>query len=128
MIDDIQPFAGLEAVSVHRQPQAVERHRFAVDLHPYEQILPLIGSKEGIAHVAFCYVGAGDVTIMPDPGYQPYLGGTLLAGGIFHGVPRLKGDVGAHLSEAAPRSVVRLLEVEPAVGAVGVWLRKLLAR
>jgi N-acetylglucosamine kinase-like BadF-type ATPase len=43
---------------------------------------------------------------------------TLLAGGIFHGVPRLKGDVGAHLSEAAPRSVVRLLEVEPAVGAV----------
>jgi N-acetylglucosamine kinase-like BadF-type ATPase len=43
---------------------------------------------------------------------------TLLAGGIFHGVPRLKGDVEAHLSEVAPRSVVRLLEVEPAVGAV----------
>jgi len=43
---------------------------------------------------------------------------TLLAGGIFHGVPRLKGDVEAHLSEAEPRSVVRLLEVEPAVGAV----------
>jgi hypothetical protein len=42
----------------------------------------------------------------------------LLAGGIFHGVPRLKGDVEAHLSEVAPRSVVRLLEVEPAVGAV----------
>jgi LL-diaminopimelate aminotransferase len=51
------------------------------------QILPLIGSKEGIAHVAFCYVGPGDLTIVPDPGYQPYAGGTLLAGGEPYTVP-----------------------------------------
>lgn len=43
---------------------------------------------------------------------------TVLAGGIFRGVPWLKGDVEARLSEVAPRSTVRLLEVEPAVGAV----------
>jgi LL-diaminopimelate aminotransferase len=55
--------------------------RFGVTLDPYREILPLIGSKEGIAHVAFVYVGSGDVTVFPDPGYQPYLGGTLLAGG-----------------------------------------------
>jgi LL-diaminopimelate aminotransferase len=55
--------------------------RFNVVLDPYREILPLIGSKEGIAHIAFVYVGAGDVTVLPDPGYQPYLGGTLLAGG-----------------------------------------------
>jgi LL-diaminopimelate aminotransferase len=38
----------------------------------------------GIAHIAFAYVGAGDVTVFPDPGYLPYLGGTLLAGGEPH--------------------------------------------
>ena len=43
---------------------------------------------------------------------------TVLAGGIFHGVPWLKGDVETRLSEVAPRSVVRVLDVEPAVGAV----------
>jgi LL-diaminopimelate aminotransferase len=55
--------------------------RFGVSLDPYRELLPLVGSKEGIAHLAFCYVGTGDCTILPDPGYQPYIGGTLLAGG-----------------------------------------------
>lgn len=55
--------------------------RFGVALDPYRELLPLIGSKEGIAHLAFAYVSPGDATILPDPGYQPYVGGTLLAGG-----------------------------------------------
>jgi len=61
--------------------------RFGVRLDPYREVLPLVGSKEGIAHVAFCYVGPGDATIVPDPGYQPYVGGTLLAGGQPYAVP-----------------------------------------
>jgi LL-diaminopimelate aminotransferase len=61
--------------------------RFGVEMDPFREILPLIGSKEGIAHVAFVYVGPGDVTVFPDPGYQPYLGGTLLAGGEPYAVP-----------------------------------------
>jgi LL-diaminopimelate aminotransferase len=61
--------------------------RFGVTLDPFREVLPLIGSKEGIAHVAFAYVGPGDVTVFPDPGYLPYLGGTLLAGGEPHPVP-----------------------------------------
>jgi LL-diaminopimelate aminotransferase len=69
-----------EAVSAWMQ------RRFGVGLDPYREILPLIGSKEGIAHIAFAYVGAGDVTVFPDPGYLPYLGGTLLAGGEPHAV------------------------------------------
>jgi N-acetylglucosamine kinase-like BadF-type ATPase len=47
---------------------------------------------------------------------------TVLAGGIFRGVPWLRDDVASRLSEVAPRSVVRLLEVEPAVGAVRLAL------
>ena len=61
--------------------------RFGVGLDPYREILPLIGSKEGIAHLALAYVESGDATIVPDPGYAPYLGGTLLAGGTPHIVP-----------------------------------------
>jgi LL-diaminopimelate aminotransferase len=61
--------------------------RFGVQLDPFSEIVPLVGSKEGIAHLAFCYVDPGDVTIVPDPGYQPYVGGTLLAGGAAYAVP-----------------------------------------
>jgi LL-diaminopimelate aminotransferase len=61
--------------------------RFGVSLDPYQEVIPLVGSKEGIAHLAFCYVEPGDVTIVPDPGYQPYIGGTLLAGGSAYTVP-----------------------------------------
>lgn len=61
--------------------------RFGVNVEPYRELLPLVGSKEGIAHAAFAYVGAGDATILPDPGYQPYIGGTLLAGGEPYIVP-----------------------------------------
>ena len=61
--------------------------RFGVALDPMAEILPLLGSKEGIAHLAFCYAGPGDATVIPDPGYLPYLGGTLLAGAEPHLVP-----------------------------------------
>lgn len=47
---------------------------------------------------------------------------TILAGGMFRGVPALTGDVDARLSEVAPRSTVRVLDVEPAVGAVRLAL------
>ena len=70
-----------EAVSAWMQK------RFDVALDPFKEIVPLVGSKEGIAHLAFCYVDPGDVTIVPDPGYQPYIGGTLLAGGSPYTVP-----------------------------------------
>ncbi|MGD2046767.1 MAG: aminotransferase class I/II-fold pyridoxal phosphate-dependent enzyme [Gemmatimonadota bacterium] len=55
--------------------------RFGVEVDPATEVLPLIGSKEGIAHLPFAYVGPGDVAIIPDPGYRAYLGGVTLAGG-----------------------------------------------
>jgi LL-diaminopimelate aminotransferase len=81
--------------------------RFGVALDPYKEILPIIGSKEGIAHLAFCYVNPGDLTIVPDPGYQPYIGGTLLAGGEPYLVP-LRPENGFLLPfEDLPSDVVR---------------------
>ena len=53
--------------------------RFGHTFDPLKEIVPLIGSKEGIAHLAFAYLQKGDVAIIPDPGYLAYLGGTLLS-------------------------------------------------
>lgn len=55
--------------------------RFRVTLDPDTEVLPLIGSKEGIGHIAFCFIDPGDVALVPDPGYPVYSVGTLLAGG-----------------------------------------------
>jgi LL-diaminopimelate aminotransferase len=57
------------------------RDRFGVVLDPDTEVLPLIGSKEGIGHVHLAFVGPGDEVLIPDPGYPTYQGGTILAGG-----------------------------------------------
>ena len=57
------------------------RKRFGVVVDPVTEVLPLIGSKEGIAHLPFAFVGPGDVGVIPDPGYQAYFGGVTFAGG-----------------------------------------------
>jgi LL-diaminopimelate aminotransferase len=53
--------------------------RFGVTFDPYKEIVPLIGSKEGLSHLAFGYLNHGDVAIVPEPGYNSYMGGTLLS-------------------------------------------------
>ena len=55
------------------------KRRFGQDFHPLKEIVPLIGSKEGLSHLALAYAGKGDYTILPEPGYNSYVGGTLLA-------------------------------------------------
>lgn len=57
------------------------KKRFHQSFNPDTEILPLIGSKEGIAHLPLAFVDPGDVTLCPDPGYPPYKSGTLFAGG-----------------------------------------------
>src|SRR5207244_8777217 len=54
--------------------------RFGVRVDPFTQLHPLLGSKEGIAHLAMALLGSGDVAIVPEPGYAAYEGGTVLAG------------------------------------------------
>ena len=61
--------------------------RFNVDLDPAKEILPLIGSKEGIGHMSFCLLDPGDVALVPDPGYPVYSVSSLLAGGEVHYLP-----------------------------------------
>ncbi len=60
--------------------------RFGASFDPVAEILPLIGSKDGVAHFPIAFLEAGNVGIIPDPGYPPYLGGVTLCGGIPHRV------------------------------------------
>lgn len=57
------------------------KQRHGVELDPANEVVTLIGSKEGIAHISLCYVDPGDYNIVPDPGYPVYGIGTILAGG-----------------------------------------------
>lgn len=63
--------------------------RFGPRLDPETEILRLIGSKEGIAHIALAFLNPGDIALIPDPGYPVYKVGTLFAGGESHFVPLL---------------------------------------
>ena len=56
-----------------------QRH-FNVDVDPTKEVLPLIGSKEGIMHIAMSFLNPGDKVLVPDPGYPAYRMTTLLAG------------------------------------------------
>ena len=66
------------------------KRRFSVSLSPDSEILPLIGSKEGIAHFPLAFINEGDYSLVPDPCYPPYQGGTILAGGRPHLMPLLE--------------------------------------
>jgi len=56
------------------------KRRFGARFDPFTELHPLIGSKEGIAHLAMALLDPGDVAIVPEPGYAVYEGGTVLAG------------------------------------------------
>jgi LL-diaminopimelate aminotransferase len=57
------------------------KQRFNVDLDPDKEVLPLIGSKEGIAHIPIAFLDKGDSVLVPDPCYPPYRNATILADG-----------------------------------------------
>jgi len=57
------------------------KKRFDVPLDADKEVLPLVGSKEGVAHIAWCFIDPGDIALVPDPAYPVYSVGTMLAGG-----------------------------------------------
>ena len=67
--------------------------RFGVDIDPETEVVPVLGGKEGVAHIAFACVEPGDVCLSPEPGYPPYTSGPLFAGADIHYLP-LREDLG----------------------------------
>jgi LL-diaminopimelate aminotransferase len=83
--------------------------RFGVHLDPETEILPLLGSSEGLFHIHFCLLDPGDLALVPDPSYPSYEAGVNLAGGEIEAVPLLKEngflpDLGAIPSRIARKA------------------------
>lgn len=66
------------------------RRRYQVTLDPQREILPLIGSKEGLAHLPLAVLNPGEAALVPNPCYPPYRSGTLFAGGEVVDLPLLE--------------------------------------
>lgn len=66
--------------------------RFDVELDPDREVLPLIGSKEGIAHIPLAFINPGDFVLVPEPCYPPYKSGTIFAGGVPQIMPLLASN------------------------------------
>ncbi|MFZ5651835.1 MAG: LL-diaminopimelate aminotransferase [Bacillota bacterium] len=88
--------------------------RFGVVLDPKTEVSTLIGSKEGIGHISWCYLDPGDIILIPDPCYPVYSGGAVLAGGEPYYMPLKAGngflpDLGSIPSEVAKKAKMMFL-------------------
>ena len=92
--------------SGRRRSRWVER-RFGLRFDPTTETLPLIGSKEGLSHLPFAVVNPGDATIVPEPGYQAYIGGSILAGAEPHMAPLRPENRFLLELEQVPEAVLR---------------------
>lgn len=68
------------------------KQRFGVTLDPDGEILPLIGSKEGIAHLSLAVLNPYDMVLVPEPGYPVYGNSAIFAGAVPHFMPLLKSN------------------------------------
>jgi LL-diaminopimelate aminotransferase len=81
--------------------------RFLVDLDPQSEVMALIGSKEGIAHLFFALLDPGDIALLPDPAYPVYQVATILAGGKPHLMPLLEKNGFLPDLKKIPASIAR---------------------
>jgi len=109
--DPDQPTPGFIIKALHRASLRPETHRYALDrglpelrvaiarwyksrfnvtLDPDSEILPLIGSKEGIAHMPLAFINSGEIGLVPDPCYPPYNSSIIFAGGTPYKLPLLE--------------------------------------
>jgi len=81
-------YSGYKGTSSFRRAVAeYYQQRFGVSVNPDTEVLPLMGSKEGIVNLALAYIDKGDLALVPDIGYPAYSMGALLAGGDVHWLP-----------------------------------------
>ena len=84
---------------------------FDIDLDPKNEVLTLIGSKEGIAHAPLAFINPGDVALVPDPAYPVYATATAFAGGEPAIMPLLRENGFLPDLEAIPADVARRAKI-----------------
>ncbi len=88
--------------------------RFNVTLNPETEVLPLIGSKEGVAHFSLSFLNNDDIALVPSPAYPVHFNGVILAGGILYNIPLkpesdYRPDLGKLDSHVVSRSKILFL-------------------
>ena len=82
-------------------------NRFGVYLDAGKEVLPLIGSKEGVAHIALCFIDPGDIALVPDPAYPVYSVSTILAGGKPYYMPLVEENGFLPNLDAIPEQILQ---------------------
>jgi LL-diaminopimelate aminotransferase len=85
--------------------------RFNINLDSDKEVLPLIGAKEGIGHMALCFIDPGDIALVPDPGYPVYSVGTMFAGGESFSMPLLEENAWLPDLDAIPEEIAKRAKV-----------------
>ncbi len=67
------------------------KKQYGIKVNPKDEVVTLIGSKEGLVHLAFAFINPGDTTLVPEPAYPAHFRGTILAGGTPVILPTTKG-------------------------------------
>ncbi|MBI3011475.1 MAG: aminotransferase class I/II-fold pyridoxal phosphate-dependent enzyme [Candidatus Omnitrophica bacterium] len=93
--------------SLHETIARWYHQKFHVNLDPAQEVLPLIGSKEGISHLSLAFLNHDDIALVPNPTYPVHFNGVVMAGGILYNLPihaeqRYLPDL-----HAVPRSVLK---------------------
>ena len=83
------------------------QRRFEVLLDADSEVLPLIGAKEGVAHIALCFIDPGDIALVPDPAYPVYSISTILAGGKPYYMPLTSKNKFLPDLDAIPEDIVK---------------------
>ena len=81
--------------------------KFHVSLDPIHEVLPLIGSKEGISHLSFAFLNHDDIALVPNPTYPVHFNGVVMAGGILYNLPIHAESHYLPALHTIPRSVLR---------------------
>ena len=85
--------------------------RFGVQLDPGTEVLPLIGSKEGIAHLSLAFLNNDDIALVPNPAYPVHFNGVIMAGGILYNIPIVQEKGFLPDLESVPKEVVKMAKL-----------------
>lgn len=87
------------------------KKRFSVEIDASNEVIALIGSKEGIGHIPLAFVNLQDIALIPDPGYPVYQSGTIFAGGIPYYMPLTKKNNWLPDLEAIPTKILKKTKI-----------------
>jgi LL-diaminopimelate aminotransferase len=87
------------------------RQRFGIVLDTDKEVLPLIGSKDGIGHIALCFIDPGDIALIPDPAYPVYSVSTMFAGGESYFIPLIEENGFLPDLEQIPPEIARKAKI-----------------